>query len=48
MRKWWRDLRAAVADLVWVQRLELRRIRGLPPAEVLRELAAREARLRDR
>lgn len=48
MRAWWRALRAAAADLVWVQRLELRMICGLPPAQVLAELERREARLRDR
>lgn len=48
MRKWWRALRAALADLGAVYRLERRMRAGLPPYEVLEELEAREARLKGR
>jgi len=42
--RWWRQLRAELAELVALRRLERRVDKGLPVPEILEELAVLEAR----
>lgn len=48
--RWWRELRAGLAELRALRRLGKRIDRGMPPPEILEELAVLRARkqLRDR